>query len=145
MERGVDPDMRESREAGSTEKIYGDAVVLATGHSARDVYESLHRSGIKLEPKGFATGFRVEHPQTIINKIQYGDEWGRNAYTGKSLTDDMNKAFFASEDATDAHDGRLPVPSYRLATDKAFDGKSTRGAYSFCMCPGGQIVSDHLR
>ena len=36
--------------------------------------------------------------------------------------------------------GRLPVASYRLATDKAFDGDSNRGAYSFCMCPGGQIV-----
>jgi hypothetical protein len=46
-------------------KIYfsGDAVVLATGHSARDVYYELHESGVKLEAKGFAVGFRVEHPQ----------------------------------------------------------------------------------
>ncbi len=41
----------------------GDAVVLATGHSARDVYYELHDSGVKLEAKGFAVGFRVEHPQ----------------------------------------------------------------------------------
>jgi uncharacterized FAD-dependent dehydrogenase len=49
-----------------------DAVVLATGHSARDVYEELAESGIELEAKGFAVGFRVEHPQSIINEIQYG-------------------------------------------------------------------------
>lgn len=41
----------------------GDAVVLATGHSARDVYYELHDAGVKLEAKGFAVGFRVEHPQ----------------------------------------------------------------------------------
>lgn len=144
-EKGMDPGV-EMKEEGSTETIYGDAVVLATGHSARDVYEDLHRSGVKLEPKGFAAGFRVEHPQKVINKIQYGDNWGRNAYSGKPSTDEKNYAFFASGDANDeeqveVHDGRLPVPSYRLATDKAFDGESNRGAYSFCMCPGGQIVS----
>lgn len=49
-----------------------DAVVLATGHSARDIYEELSSSGVKLEAKGFAVGFRIEHPQSIINEIQYG-------------------------------------------------------------------------
>lgn len=49
-----------------------DAVVLATGHSARDVYKELDAAGVKLEPKGFAVGFRIEHPQRIINEIQYG-------------------------------------------------------------------------
>ena len=49
-----------------------DAVVLATGHSARDVYEELAASGVELEAKGFAVGFRIEHPQRIINEIQYG-------------------------------------------------------------------------
>ena len=49
-----------------------DAVVLATGHSARDVYEELAASGVELEAKGFAVGFRIEHPQSIINEIQYG-------------------------------------------------------------------------
>eukprot|EP00536_Pseudo-nitzschia_multiseries_P008783 jgi/Psemu1/199071/e_gw1.230.77.1 len=87
---------------GNQHYFEGDHVVLATGHSARDVYEDLHRAGVKLEPKGFAVGFRIEHPQNIINKIQYGDEWGPSAMDGL--------------------DGKL------------------RGAYSFCMCPGGQIV-----
>jgi len=118
--------------------LCGDFVVLATGHSARDVYEHLHEAGIKLEPKGFAAGFRVEHPQRIINKIQYGDVWGCSAYSGKKVTDDWNNIFFA--DKEERHAGKLPVSSYRLATDKAFDGNSHRGAYSFCMCPGGQIV-----
>jgi len=132
-----------------TEVIHADAVVLATGHSARDTYEELHKAGIQLEPKGFSTGFRVEHPQRIINQIQYGKEWGPSVVTGRSATDQSNKQFFDElpsdheEDviAGETHpDGRLPVASYRLATDKAFDGDSNRGAYSFCMCPGGQIV-----
>ena len=49
-----------------------DAVILATGHSARDIYEELASSGVELEAKGFAVGFRIEHPQCIINEIQYG-------------------------------------------------------------------------
>lgn len=137
LERGVTQSV--PKMAGTTESLHGDAVVLATGHSARDVYEELHKSGFQLEPKGFAVGFRVEHPQRVINKIQYGDTWGRNAFTGKKGTDDVNEAFFAS-DADNVHQGLLPVSSYRLATDKAFDGDTFRGAYSFCMCPGGQIV-----
>jgi uncharacterized FAD-dependent dehydrogenase len=47
------------------------ALILATGHSAHDIYEMLHAQGIALEPKGFAMGVRVEHPQTLIDSIQY--------------------------------------------------------------------------
>mmetsp|Transcript_34362 Transcript_34362/g.80995 ORF Transcript_34362/g.80995 Transcript_34362/m.80995 type:complete len:730 (-) Transcript_34362:676-2865(-) len=124
---------------GNQHYFEGDHVVLATGHSARDVYEDLHRAGVKLEPKGFAVGFRIEHPQKIINKIQYGDEWGPSVKTGKLLTDRANDEFFGTEPQ---HIAKMPVPSYRLATDKAMDGVDgkLRGAYSFCMCPGGQIV-----
>ena len=157
-----------------------DAVVLATGHSARDVYESLHNdtttasaetssSKLQLEPKGFAVGFRIEHPQTLITDIQYGKEWGPTVKTGRAKTDAINMEYFSplsaaessqigkegeDEDSSLHHKGRLPVPSYRLAADKAIDGTSivedvdgnhggnpsTRGVYSFCMCPGGQIV-----
>ena len=53
-------------------EITGDAVVLATGHSARDVFEWLAESGAKLEAKPFALGVRIEHPQPLINRIQYG-------------------------------------------------------------------------
>ncbi len=56
-----------------------DAVVLATGHSARDVYEMLDAMSVVLEPKPFAMGVRIEHPQALINKIQYGRDVGHAA------------------------------------------------------------------
>ena len=51
--------------------IEGAAVVLATGHSARDIYEILHRKGVRIEAKAFAMGVRIEHPQALIDSIQY--------------------------------------------------------------------------
>ncbi len=51
-----------------------DAVILATGHSARDIYSILHRNNIKIEAKPFALGVRVEHPQPLIDRIQYRQE-----------------------------------------------------------------------
>ncbi|RLD45646.1 MAG: FAD-binding protein, partial [Bacteroidetes bacterium] len=53
------------------EKFEGEAVILATGHSARDIYELLHKNNILLESKAFAMGVRVEHPQQMIDNIQY--------------------------------------------------------------------------
>ncbi len=53
------------------DKYYSKAVILATGHSARDIYELLHKKGILLEAKSFAMGVRVEHPQALIDSIQY--------------------------------------------------------------------------
>ncbi len=53
------------------EKFHGDAVVLATGHSARDIYHLLHQRGLQLEQKTYALGVRVEHPQPVIDEIQY--------------------------------------------------------------------------
>lgn len=51
--------------------VEGAAVVLATGHSARDIYELLYRKGVRLEAKAFAMGVRIEHPQALIDSIQY--------------------------------------------------------------------------
>ena len=59
-------------EALGGEAIEASAVVLATGHSARDIYQMLHDAGHRLEPKAFALGLRIEHPQGLINRIQYG-------------------------------------------------------------------------
>ena len=75
---GVDVEYieEEGEESKRSDTLRGDAVVLATGHSARDIYEELHESGVQLEAKGFAVGFRIEHPQSVINDIQYGKEWG---------------------------------------------------------------------
>ena len=52
-------------------EVIGDAVILATGHSARDIFYLLHKHNIKIEPKPFAMGVRIEHPQPLINEIQY--------------------------------------------------------------------------
>ena len=68
-DRGGQGDSTASRAAEPSDVFYrGDAVVLATGHSARDVYYELQNAGVKLEAKGFAVGFRVEHPQ-VRSKI----------------------------------------------------------------------------
>jgi uncharacterized FAD-dependent dehydrogenase len=92
-------------------ELAGDAVILATGHSARDIYRLLAHRGILLEAKPFAVGFRIEHPQAFIDRVQY--HLGRNQ----------------------ARPRLLPAARYRLAT-KIRD----RGVHSFCMCPGGWIV-----
>jgi uncharacterized FAD-dependent dehydrogenase len=56
----------------ASENLYeGEAVILATGHSARDIYHTLHQQGVLLQPKEFAMGVRVEHPQQLIDNIQY--------------------------------------------------------------------------
>jgi uncharacterized FAD-dependent dehydrogenase len=91
------------------DEVIGRAVVVATGHSARDVHGLLVRAGVRLEPKPFAIGVRIEHPQPLIDRIQYGRAAGHP---------------------------RLPAAAYRLA----FTPRDGRGAFSFCMCPGGWIV-----
>lgn len=53
------------------EEYFGDSVILATGHSARDIYHLLHKNKILIEPKPFSMGVRIEHPQALINEIQY--------------------------------------------------------------------------
>ncbi len=53
------------------DKVFGKAVILATGHSAKDIFEILHRKNILIEAKPFAMGVRVEHPQDLIDSIQY--------------------------------------------------------------------------
>ncbi len=89
-------------------------LILATGHSARDIYELLHDKKIYIEAKPFAMGVRVEHPQEIIDTIQYHcatqNEW-------------KDKREF------------LPASSYSLVHQV-----NGRGVYSFCMCPGGIIA-----
>jgi uncharacterized FAD-dependent dehydrogenase len=62
------------------QKIVGEGVILATGHSARDVYRKLDEQGIELEAKSFAMGVRIEHPQDLIDQIQYHNPNGRGEY-----------------------------------------------------------------
>lgn len=64
----------------STGRCFSGAVILATGHSARDVYRYLYKSGIELEAKSIAVGVRLEHPQHIIDCLRYHKPSGRGAY-----------------------------------------------------------------
>lgn len=89
----------------------GEGVILATGHSARDIYWLLAGEKIRLEQKPFAVGVRIEHPQPLIDSIQYH-------YTRGTERPRI-----------------LPAAKYRLATKI-----EERGVHSFCMCPGGFIV-----
>jgi uncharacterized FAD-dependent dehydrogenase len=93
--------------------LEGEAVILATGHSARDIYELLHARNILIEAKPFAMGVRVEHQQSLIDGIQYHCDGDRGQY--------------------------LPAASYALVHQVAYKGQE-RGVFSFCMCPGGFIV-----
>ena len=97
----------------SGEHVQGEAVILATGHSARDIFHLLNNRSILIESKPFALGVRVEHSQHLIDRIQYHCAVDRGPY--------------------------LPASSYSLVHQTLVEGKE-RGVFSFCMCPGGFIV-----
>ena len=87
-----------------------EALVLATGHSARDVYGALAQQGVAMAAKSFAVGVRIEHPQALIDQAQYGAAAGHP---------------------------KLTAADYALVHH---DRASGRTAYSFCMCPGGAVM-----
>ncbi len=95
------------------EEIAADDVFMGIGHSARDTYAMLYGQGLAMEPKAFAIGVRIEHPQAMIDSVQYGPD--------AHLVGDV-----------------LPVADYALTYQ---DRATGRGAYSFCMCPGGAVVA----
>lgn len=76
----VESDEIKGIEVKNFERISSSNVILATGHSARDIYELLHQKQIKIEPKGFAMGVRVEHPQDLVDSIQYHLKGKPNIY-----------------------------------------------------------------
>lgn len=92
------------------EKIPCEQLVLATGHSARDVFELLKSEKIEMIRKPFSMGVRIEHLQSDINKALYGE--------------------FAEHKALGAAD-------YKLAVHL----ENGRGVYTFCMCPGGEVIN----
>jgi len=67
----VEKDECKGVQLSNGEKIKGKAVILATGHSARDIFQMLHNQNILIEAKPFALGVRIEHPQSLIDSIQY--------------------------------------------------------------------------
>lgn len=95
------------------ERIATNHLVLAVGHSARDTFEMIHRKNIYIEAKPFSIGFRIEHPQSLIDKARYG-----NSYSQDILC-------------------KLGSAEYKLV-HHASNGRSV---YSFCMCPGGAVVA----
>ncbi len=92
------------------EEIIADHVILAIGQSADDTYRCLYDRGVKMQSKPFAMGLRVEHPQDLINTIQYG-KW---------------------------HGHPLLPPAEYFVT--ASVNELNRSVYTFCMCPGGQVI-----
>lgn len=90
--------------------IETDSVIMAIGHSARDTVEMLYNTGAEMIQKPFSVGARIEHPQSLINKAQYGK--------------------FADHK-------KLGAADYKLSCH----GLHERGAYTFCMCPGGTVVA----
>ncbi len=93
----------------SGEQFRTDCCVLATGHSARDMYEMLAEQGVPLEPKPFAVGVRLEIPQPRIDTAQWGGSFPM-----------------------------LGSASFRLTRREE---ENARACYSFCMCPGGLVIS----
>ncbi|MDE6469545.1 MAG: hypothetical protein K2L19_00800 [Eubacterium sp.] len=87
-----------------------DSVIMAIGHSARDTVEMMYNMGVEIMQKPFSVGARIEHPQSLINKAQYGNFAGHP---------------------------KLGAADYKLACH----GLHERGAYTFCMCPGGTVVA----
>ncbi len=111
------------------DQFQADAILLATGHSARDIYHLLDRKKILIEAKPFALGVRIEHPQYLIDTLQYGaGRVNMPAYPATGLR--MNTAAVRG-----SHADYLPPASYSLVEQVA--GK---GVFSFCMCPGGIIA-----
>ncbi len=94
----------------SGETIRTPAVIMAVGHSARDTFAMLHERGIAIERKPFSIGARVEHPQDLVDRAQFGDFAGHP---------------------------RVGKGDYKLA----HHCRNGRTAYSFCMCPGGQVIA----
>ena len=104
--------------------IYGisaDTVILAVGHSARDTFKMLNEESVVMAQKPFSIGVRMEHPQSLIDASQYGEE------NLPCVTDALSAS---------AQTGKLPPADYSI-NYKASNG---RGVYSFCMCPGGEVV-----
>lgn len=93
------------------ERIDTHLVLAGVGHSARDTYEMMYKRQVSMEAKPFAIGVRIEHDQGLIDRAQYG---------------------------VDPKDLGLGAADYAL---KYHDKETGRAAYSFCMCPGGQVVA----
>ena len=99
--------------AKDEELEFDGPVILAIGNAARDTFRMLNEKAVHLEAKSLAMGVRLEHPQHLIDQIQYHSPQGRGKY--------------------------LPAAEYSFTTQVEVEGRRM-GVYSFCMCPGGFVV-----
>jgi hypothetical protein len=97
-------------ELSTGEQLDTDHLIVAIGHSARDTFQMLYDRGVVFEAKPFSIGARIEHPQSLIDRSQFGKSAG---------------------------DQRLGAADYKLVHHCS----NGRGAYSFCMCPGGTVIA----
>lgn len=97
------------RQKGEEHEIRCDQLLIAVGHSASDTQQMLYQAGVNMIQKPFSVGARIEHPQSLIDRAQYGRFAG---------------------------DPHLGAAEYHLSCHL----KDGRGAYTFCMCPGGTVV-----
>lgn len=115
---------RTKLKSGSEEyEIPVDTLILAVGHSARDTYDMLSERGFTLLPKPFSVGVRAEHLQEDIDRMLYGDAVKYTDKDGKRI---------------------LPPGEYSLSHRESVTGIASdngRGVYSFCMCPGGEVMA----
>ena len=114
----------EDSRTGAREVVEASRVIVACGHSARDVFELARDRGFALERKPFSMGVRIEHPQSLINRAQYGAA-AKHAALGAA---DYKMAV------------RVPARANGTRPDAASEN-ATRGVYTFCMCPGGEVVA----
>ncbi|MDG0963851.1 MAG: FAD-dependent oxidoreductase [Opitutales bacterium] len=103
---------------GHSSTIDANQVILAVGHSARDTFEMLHARGVFIEPKPFSIGFRIEHPQGVIDRARFGNADRYPLHPGKIVE-------------------HVGAADYKLV----HHAKNGRSVYSFCMCPGGTVVA----
>ena len=114
----------EDSRTGAREAVKASRVIVACGHSARDIFELARDRGLALERKPFSMGVRIEHPQTLINRAQYGAA-AKHTALGAA---DYKMAV------------RVPARANGTRPDVASEN-ATRGVYTFCMCPGGEVVA----
>ena len=114
----------EDSRTGAREAVEASRVIVACGHSARDIFELARDRGFALERKPFSMGVRIEHPQSLINRAQYGAA-AKHTALGAA---DYKMAV------------RVPARANGTRTDVASEN-ATRGVYTFCMCPGGEVVA----
>ena len=120
----------------------GEAAIVAIGHSAHDTYRMLADAGLALEPKGFALGVRVEHSQSLINRLMYHLQLPSLPTATHGIAYHISNTTASHRQTADKNNNcqstlvnYLGNASYSLLTHV-----TGRSVYSFCMCPGGHIV-----